>query len=114
MTAPFEGVSRPARMLSTVVLPQPEWPITQANSPRSIASHRFSKMVVTPAARSRVALGDAFERDEFVAHARYSGNVTRRAHHASIWSSTMPTSPISKIALITLVIDKLFHSFQTK
>ena len=35
-------------MLSTVVLPQPEWPITQANSPRSIDSQRFSNTVVVP------------------------------------------------------------------
>ena len=35
-------------MLSTVVLPQPEWPITQTNSPRFMPSQRFSKMVVTP------------------------------------------------------------------
>ena len=33
-------------MLSTVVLPQPEWPMTQVNSPRFIDSHRFSKIVV--------------------------------------------------------------------
>ena len=33
-------------MLSTVVLPQPEWPITQVNSPRRIASQRSSKIVV--------------------------------------------------------------------
>src|SRR5580692_2157495 len=48
MTAPSLGVSRPARILSTVVLPQPEWPITQANSPRSIDSHRFSKTATSP------------------------------------------------------------------
>ena len=44
----------------------------------------------------------------------HSGKVTRRVSRASSWSSTMPTKPISKIAVITLVIDKLFHSFQTK
>src|SRR3984957_8311363 len=48
MTAPPLGVSSPARMLSTVVLPQPEWPITQANSPRWIDSHRFSKTATSP------------------------------------------------------------------
>src|SRR4029078_7823863 len=48
ITTPSDGVSRPARMLSTVVLPQPEWPITQVNSPRFMASHRFSKIVVDP------------------------------------------------------------------
>ena len=35
-------------MLSTVVLPQPEWPITQTNSPRAIDSHRSSNTVVAP------------------------------------------------------------------
>ena len=48
ITAPSDGESRPARMLSTVVLPQPEWPMTQVNSPRFIDSHRFSKIVVVP------------------------------------------------------------------
>src|ERR1700733_10243613 len=48
MTAPSLGVSSPARILSTVVLPQPEWPITQANSPRSIDSHRFSNTATSP------------------------------------------------------------------
>jgi hypothetical protein len=33
-------------MFNTVVLPQPECPITQANSPRGIDSQRFLKMVV--------------------------------------------------------------------
>src|SRR5579872_4806964 len=50
MTAPSLGVSSPARMLSTVVLPQPEWPITQANSPRSIDSQRFSNTTTSPPA----------------------------------------------------------------
>src|SRR5262249_61388020 len=45
---PADDASRPARMLSTVVLPQPEWPITQANSPRGIDSQRSSNTVVTP------------------------------------------------------------------
>ena len=35
-------------MLSTVVLPQPEWPMMQTNSPRAIDSHRSSNTVVTP------------------------------------------------------------------
>src|SRR6185312_14613110 len=48
MTAPSLGWSRPARMFNTVVLPQPEWPITQPNSPRPIDSQRFSKMEVWP------------------------------------------------------------------
>src|SRR3979409_1339430 len=48
ITVPSEGRSSPARMLSTVVLPQPEWPMTQTNSPRRIASQRFSNTVVSP------------------------------------------------------------------
>ena len=56
-------------MLSTVVLPQPEWPITQTNSPRSMPSQRFSKMVVVGAmSGAGVALGDALDRDEMVGH----------------------------------------------
>ena len=35
-------------MLSTVVLPQPEWPMMQTNSPRAIASHRSWNTVVAP------------------------------------------------------------------
>ena len=31
-------------MFSTVVLPQPEWPMTQTNSPWFIDSHRSSKI----------------------------------------------------------------------
>src|SRR5215475_12576524 len=58
MTAPSLGSSSPARMFSTVVLPQPEWPITQANSPRSIESHRFSNTATSPppAAGYRLAM----------------------------------------------------------
>src|ERR1700733_4883786 len=48
MTAPSLDVSSPARILSTVVLPQPECPITQANSPRRIESHRFSNTATSP------------------------------------------------------------------
>src|SRR6185503_105658 len=48
MTAPSLGVSSPARMLSTVVLPQPEWPMMQVNSPRCIDSQRSSNTVVVP------------------------------------------------------------------
>jgi hypothetical protein len=36
-------------MFSTVVLPQPEWPITQPNSPRAIDSQRFSNTRVCAA-----------------------------------------------------------------
>jgi hypothetical protein len=35
-------------MFSTVVLPQPEWPITQPNSPRPIDSQRFSNTAISP------------------------------------------------------------------
>ena len=66
------------------------------------------------AARRREALGDALDRDEFLSAIAHSGNVTSRVSRASIRSSSMPTTPISRIALITFVIDKLFHSFQTK
>ncbi len=55
-------------MLSTVVLPQPEWPMMQTNSPRAIASHRSSNTVMLRAARRREALADALDRDEFVGH----------------------------------------------
>src|SRR5262245_26234988 len=48
MTAPSDGASRPARMLSTVVLPQPEWPMIQVNSPRCIDNQRSSNTVVVP------------------------------------------------------------------
>src|ERR1700682_193144 len=48
ITAPADGVSSPARMLSTVVLPQPEWPMMQTNSPRAIDSHRSWNTVVLP------------------------------------------------------------------
>src|SRR5262249_16937683 len=48
MTVPLVGRSRPARILSTVVLPQPEWPMMQVNSPRFIDSHRSSNTVVSP------------------------------------------------------------------
>src|SRR5262249_35501405 len=48
MTTPSDGWSRPARMLSKGVLPQPEGPITQGNSPRRMASHRSANTVVSP------------------------------------------------------------------
>src|SRR5580658_757215 len=48
MTAPADGASRPARILSTVVLPQPECPMTQVNSPRPTDNHRSSNTVVGP------------------------------------------------------------------
>ncbi len=48
MAAPSSGASSPLRMLSTVVLPQPEWPMTQTNSPFLIENQRSSKTVVVP------------------------------------------------------------------
>ena len=37
-----------------------------------------------------------------------------RVKRASTWSSSMPTTPIRRMAMMTLVIERLFHSFQTK
>src|ERR1700752_554814 len=48
ITVPADGASSPARMLSTVVLPQPEWPMMQTNSPRTIVSHKSRNTVVSP------------------------------------------------------------------
>ena len=103
-------------MLSTVVLPQPEWPMMQVNSPRRIDSHRSSNTVVVPppGAGKRLVMPSMEMNLSVLVIGAHSGNVTSRVSRARIWSSTMPTSPISKIAVITLVIDKLFHSFQTK
>src|SRR5260221_14032941 len=58
ITVPADGSSSPARMLSTVVLPQPEWPMMQVKSPRCIGSQRSSNTVVMPppAAGKRLAM----------------------------------------------------------
>src|SRR5262245_1700497 len=58
MTTPAEGTSRPARILSTVVLPQPEWPMMQVNSPRRIDSHKFSNttLALPPGAGKRLEM----------------------------------------------------------
>src|SRR6476660_3796024 len=58
ITVPADGSSSPARMLSTVVLPQPEWPMMQVKSPRCIGSHKSSNTVVVPppAAGNRFAM----------------------------------------------------------
>src|SRR5919198_4615890 len=62
MTAPSDGTSRPARILSTVVLPQPEWPMMQTNSPRAIDSHRSSNTVVrTPPGAGKHLLTPSME-----------------------------------------------------
>src|SRR5437899_9901671 len=50
ITVPSDGGSRPARILSTVVLPQPECPMMQTNSPRAIDSHKSSNTIVAPPA----------------------------------------------------------------
>ena len=65
-------------MLSTVVLPQPEWPMMQVNSPRCIGSHRSSNTVVVPppAAGKRLAM-PSMEMNLSAASC-YSGNVTSR------------------------------------
>ncbi len=51
ITSPPLAASRPARMLRMVVLPQPEWPITQTNSPRSSAKETLSKTGAAPGAK---------------------------------------------------------------
>ena len=59
----------------------------------------------------------AFDTDQGVAHlffCRYSGKVTSLVSFAIIRSSSMPTIPIARMAVMMLVIDRLFHSFQTK
>ena len=101
-------------MFSTVVLPQPEWPITQPNSPRAIDSQRFSNTAIVAAVGAGITPRDAFDGDELVGHRAHSGNVTMRVNRARIWSSSMPTIPIRRMAMMTLVIERLFHSFQTK
>src|SRR6267154_2342475 len=45
-TTPELAVSRPASTLRMVVLPQPEWPMMQTNSPRSTAKLTPSKTVI--------------------------------------------------------------------
>src|SRR5882762_10514701 len=45
-TTPSLAVSRPASTLRMVVLPQPEWPMMQTNSPRSTAKLTPSKTVI--------------------------------------------------------------------
>src|SRR5919201_3961005 len=60
---------------------------------------------------------DSLYGDELVAHMRepgYSWKVTSRVARASAWSSTMPTSPITRMAVITLVMERLFGSFHAK
>ena len=56
MTAPSLGWSRPASTFRMVVLPQPEWPIRQTNSPRSMPNQMFSNTagwLLSPKRRAR-------------------------------------------------------------
>src|SRR6266511_4802268 len=77
---------------------------TDWNDPGS-AAHHYTSL------RAALRLGH----DILVRHRlAHSGNVTRRVARASIRASTMPTTPITRIAVITLVMERLFHSFQTK
>ena len=103
-------------MLSTVVLPQPEWPMMQANSPRPIDSHRSSNTVVAPppGAGKRLVMPSMEMNLSVIGFGLTPERSRARVARASSWSSTMPTMPITRIAVITLVIERLFHSFQTK
>ena len=55
--SPWVGISKPAIMRSSVVLPQPEGPSSEKNSPR-----RMSKVTSSTALHRAEALGDARER----------------------------------------------------
>ena len=61
----------------------------------------------------REALGESFDPQESIGRA-HSRHVTMRCAWAKAKSSSIPTTPISKMAKITLVKDRLFHSFHTK
>src|SRR5215471_5501114 len=102
------------------------WKITARHRQPQLLEYRRA------AARRWKALADAFDGDEFIGHGigpspavtiereldcgskPHSGNVTSRVARARIWSSAMPTTPITRIAVITLVMERLFHSFHTK
>jgi len=47
-TPPAEGRSRPAMMLSSVLLPHPEWPTIVTNSPCSMAKCTSRKTQTSP------------------------------------------------------------------
>ena len=65
MTPPELALSSPARMFSSVVLPQPEWPIRQTNSPSSTPNQRSPKTSVSPLPSGRrKALGESLDRDQ--------------------------------------------------
>src|SRR5690242_253070 len=77
MTTPEDGWSSPARMLSSVVLPQPEWPMTQTNSPRRIASHRSANTVVSPPGVAKLRANPSIEMNLSPA----TGGVSLRKSH---------------------------------
>src|SRR5919198_3022403 len=84
MTAPSDGTSRPARILSTVVLPQPEWPMMQTNSPRAIDSHRSSNTVVrTPPGVGKHLLTPSMEMNLSVMRYVISGTAADWNGHGS-------------------------------
>src|SRR5690606_16880929 len=60
-----------------------------------------------------IAPGGALDGDE-AGHGHHSGKVTMRVARPSNWSNSMPTKPMTRMAMMTLVIERLFHSFQTK
>ena len=98
-----------------VVLPQPEWPIRQTNSPGSTEKCRFSNTVVSAPSRPvNFLLMPSMRIRGSLMFGLYSGNVTSRVSLAIIRSSSMPTTPMASIAVRMLVIDRLFHSFHTK
>ena len=48
VTLPADGSRMPAMMDSSVLLPQPDWPIRLTNSPGRTASEMFSSASVSP------------------------------------------------------------------
>src|SRR5262245_57622151 len=106
MTAPSDGTSRPARILSTVVLPQPEWPMMQTNSPRAIDSHRSSNTVVlAPPGAGKHLLTPSIEMNLSVmaAHAPREGGdpYSRVGSYGSPLARGRRRSPSSHHALLT-------------
>ncbi len=74
-------------MLSTVVLPQPEWPMMQTNSPRAIDSHRsWNTVVVPPPGAGKRLVMPSMEMNLSLIRwpAIHSGNVTSLVSRARI------------------------------
>ena len=71
-------------MLSTVVLPQPEWPMMQVNSPRRMASHRSANTVVSPPPGAGKRLVMPSMEMNLSVMTPHSGKVTRRVRRARI------------------------------